>query len=62
MIQPYYQAYKKQYPNRKFKSYEYINWIMENHREFRAKEGLREGHPYTNKQLEEFIIFINGVD
>lgn len=62
MIQPYYLAYKKQYPDKKFKSYEYIDWISKKHSEFRVKEGLREGQPYTDRQREKFIIFINGVD
>lgn len=60
MKQPYYQAYKNKHPNRKYKSYEYIAWITEKHREFRQIKGLREGQPYTDKQREKFIEFIGS--
>ncbi len=42
------------------KGYEYIDWIIGKHEEFRKKIGLDKYTPYTKEQKKMFLEFING--
>lgn len=41
------------------KAYEYMNWINGKHDQFRKKIGLDKYTPYTDKQAQEFLEYIN---
>src|SRR5690554_2939178 len=59
MLQPYAKAYFKVVKPSKFKSWEYISWITAKHTEFRKLKGLGERQPYSDKEEQEFIEYIN---
>ena len=59
--QPYFAAYIKSNnleDGDKVRSWEYMSWITEKHRQYRKKIGVGDMHPYTKEQEREFIKFI----
>lgn len=42
------------------KSYEFINWIIGKHEEFKKNTGIPQYAPYTKEQEEKFLEFITG--